>query len=123
MITNDTNTRLPRKQASFSEAEKQRANKYLLAHFYRDGQKVPVVIWNGVEVYVNLVPQYLRRKTKFGVVQVGRPFGARRSARRLVTALSFDAIVLWARDTRTYDSAVAEFRAFAVGNLDDGGAA
>ena len=113
---------------SFSEAQKQRATEYFLAHFYRDGHKMPVVIWNGVEGYANLVPQYFITgepsfavKQHLGVVQVGRPFGARRSARRLVTALSFDAIVLWARDTRTYDSAVAEFRAFAVGNLDGEG--
>jgi hypothetical protein len=128
MITNDTNTRLPRKQASFSEAEKQRANRYFLLHLYRDGQKVPVIIWNRVKGYANIVPDYLitnepafAAKENLGIVQVSRPFGARRSARRLVSTLPFDAIVLWTCDTLTYDSAVAEFRAFAVANLDDGG--
>jgi hypothetical protein len=115
---------------SFSEAQKQRAKKYFLLHFYRDGQKVPVVVWNGIRSYSNIVPDYLianepafAAKQNFGIVQVGKPFvaGTRRSARRLVSVLPFDAIVLWTRDSHTYDSAVSEFRAFAVANLDTQG--
>ena len=60
--------------------------------------------------YANIVPDYLitnepafAAKENLGIVQVSRPFGARRSARRLVSTLPFDAIVLWTRDTLTYD--------------------
>jgi hypothetical protein len=118
---------------SFAEAQQQRAGKYFLMHLLRDGRKVPIIVWNGIRDYENPVPPYVianepsfATTTKIGIVQIGKPFGTgtRRSARRLVNALPFDGIILWARDSRVYDSAVEEFRTYAVADMENvGGAA
>jgi hypothetical protein len=52
-----------------------------------------------------------------GIVQIGRP----RSVRKTLDLLSFDVVVLVARDQRTYDTIVEEIKSFSLGHLEGDG--
>jgi hypothetical protein len=100
-------------------------DRYFVVGLYRGGQRVPVMVWNGVKDYANDVPNGLvglvasQSTGKIGIVQVGKPVGVKgRSIRKTVDALSFGGVILWARNQKTYRSIVEEFRTYTFANLD-----
>jgi hypothetical protein len=110
-----------------AQAPHRPGSKYFFLHSYRAGERVPVVVWNGVARFRNAVPDFLLENEPafagaltFAIVHIRRPVGGRRSARGIVAGLqaSYDAIILFTRDTATYQSVIGEFRLHAVANME-----
>lgn len=92
-------------------------------HVYRGGVAHTVLVWNGVKDYERLpIPENLATVNmggcEFGknvtIAQIGRPMNGfeGRSALRTLDALlqSSDSVILWARNTKTYESIRDELR-------------
>jgi hypothetical protein len=97
-------------------------NRYFAAPIVRAGSPSTVIVWNGVSDYKNdphslvnaqipeLVP--LHSNETLLIVQVGKPVGVNgRTVKDIILAQPTKGpIVLWTRDTATYDSVVKELR-------------
>jgi hypothetical protein len=89
---------------------------------YRGDTRHTVLVWNGVKDYQRTpVPKNLVMVNmgglafgkKVSIAQVGKPVGRKgRSALKMLAGLlqSFDSVILWARDTKTYESIRDELR-------------
>jgi hypothetical protein len=89
---------------------------------YRGDVRHTVLVWNGIKDYQrtptpeNLVTVNmggLAFGEKVSIAQIGKPVGRKgRSALKTLTLLmqSFDSVILWARDTKTYKSIRDELR-------------
>jgi hypothetical protein len=82
---------------------------------YRGDVRHTVIVWNGVADYQRMPPEDfstvnmggLTIEGKVSITQVGKPVGCRgRSAVAMLGWLleSFDSVIFWARDTKTYNS-------------------
>jgi hypothetical protein len=80
---------------------------YFVAGLYREGRRIPVMVWNGIKDYANDVPHEL-----VGLV-ASQSTGTIGTWRR-VSAGSY----CGARDQKTYSSIVKELRTYAVANMD-----
>jgi|SRR6516225_812773 len=82
---------------------------------YQGDARHTVLVWNGVKDYQrtpapeNLVTVNmggLAFGEKVSIAQIGKPWRKGRSTLKLLALLlqSFDSVILWARDTKTYES-------------------
>jgi hypothetical protein len=97
---------------------------------WKDGARYTVMVWNGIKNYERVPsPESLGTVNMGGltfgktvtIAQISKPMdGKERSALRTINLLleRFDSVILWARDTKVYDSIRDELRMTATRRFD-----